>query len=257
MKNMTNTMLLLYVLFAFPLANASCDEGTVIASGKTGYPPISWRTPKGLGGLGYSVIEKILPNQSVERSTPLPWRRVLKMAEQGDIDIIVGIRETEERRKYLTFLPTPLMDVSQNIFYLRGSGIRSRNDLKGKAGGYISGTVFDPYFEEFAKNNLRLEGVSSLEQNLKKLARGRIQYLLSPLLPTIHYIKENNFDIDIAFIATPIYTTSERIAISKNSACLSQLEMMDSKLQALKNQDYIYNQFDLLTRDWDVLNYLN
>lgn len=257
MRNIMSVALLIYTVLTYSIAGASCDGGTVVVSGKTGYPPISWRTSQGLDGLGYSVIEKILPNQSIGRSSALPWRRVLKMAEKGKIDIIVGIRETEERSKFLTFLPTPLMDVSQNIFYMRGSGIQSREDLKGKVGGYISGTVFDPNFEEYAKRNLNLRGVASLDQNLKKLSSGRIQYLLSPLLPTIHYIKENNFDIDIAFIAAPIFTTNERIAISKKSACLSKLDAMDSNLRALKNQDYIYNQFDLLTRDWDVLNYLN
>ena len=257
MKGIMNVMLFLGVIFSIDAVVASCNVGNIIVSGKSENPPISWNTNQGLDGLGYTIIEKIFKNKSIVRTRPLPWRRILNMAKNGEIDVVIGVRETKERSEYMTFVTSPIIDVSYNIFYMRNKMINSKEDLKGKLGGYISGTVFDLDFNEYAKKNLTLEGVSSLNQNLKKLKAGRIQYLLSPLLPTIHYIKENKIDIDIAFVINPIVTTHEKFAISNKSDCVDKISTINESLLSLKNNGYVFNQFDRLTKDWDILNYIN
>ncbi len=257
MKNCINLFVLLVLVFSSNLVFSSCNDKDIIVSGKPGYPPVSWGHNGALTGLGYTVVARLFPEKSVVRTRVLPWKRVLIMAEQGMIDVVVGIRETPERSKHLAFLKTPLIEVSQNVFYMKGTVINSKLDLKAKKGGFISGTVFNADFAEYAKNNLTLSSVDTLEQNLKKLQYGRIQYVISPLLPTIDYIKKNHMDIDIAFMAAPLFTTVEKIAISKASPCVVMLGEMDKALQALHKRDFIYEQFDLLTVEWDVLKYLN
>jgi len=257
MKKLTKLFVLLVMIFSSHLVLSACGDKDIIVSGKPGYPPVSWGQNGELTGLGYTVVKGLITHKAVVKTRVLPWKRVLVMAEQGMIDVVVGIRETPERSKHLAFIHTPLIEVSQNVFHLKGTVINSKLDLKTKKGGFISGTVFNAEFAKYAKNNLTLSSVDTLEQNLKKLEYGRIQYFISPLLPTIHYINKNHMDIDIAFMAEPLFTTIEKIAISKASSCVTLLDGMDKALQAMHQQDFIYQQFDLLTVKWDVLKYLN
>jgi len=237
---------------------ADCDSGTVIVSGKSDYPPISWSKNKQLTGLGYVVTEKILKSLGLKmkKSSVKPWKRILNEATNGDVDILVGIRENSSRKAIFDFVPTSLIESSQNAFFMRGTQIKTVDDLKGKTGGIISGSSFSESFDKFATEFLRLVPVKTLSQNLKKLEKNRIDYIISPLLPTVHFIRQNNLIIDVSFVASPLFTLDEKIAISKKSSCIKHLAYFDKKLQEMHENDYVYEQFDELTEEWNVLEYL-
>ena len=65
------------------------------------------------------------------------------------------------------------------------------------------------------------------------------------------------FDIDISFVAAPLFTLDEKIAISKKSSCTKYLKHFDEKIQELHDDDFIYEQFDEFTQEWNVMEYLN
>jgi len=239
-------------------ASADCNSGTVLVSGKSDYPPISWAQNKQLTGLGYIVTGEILKSLGLkmEITSAKPWKRILNDAEDGEIDILVGIRENSERQNLFDFVPTTLIESSQNSFFMKGTQISTMEDLKGKKGGIIAGSSFSEEFDKFATEFLRLLPVKTLTQNLKKLERNRIDYIISPLLPTIHHIKQNHLKIDISFVASPLFTLDEKIAISKKSSCKKHLAYFNQKLQEMHENDFVYEQFDELTEEWNVLEYL-
>lgn len=62
-----------------------------------------------------------------------PLKRCLKMMEHGTADIIIGINDHSERKKYIQFIKTPIKMSTAKVFYLKkGSGhtIKKYEDLK-------------------------------------------------------------------------------------------------------------------------------
>ena len=243
--------------FSMPL-HAECENGTALVSGKPDYPPISWARHNELSGFGYTVVKKMLDEFNIQmlKTEPSPWKRVLHLADKGEIDILVGVREIDERAQYLDFISTPVIESAQNIFFMKGAKIDTIDDLPGKLGGILLGTTYTKQFNAFATKNLKFEAVKTQIQNIKKLELGRIDYFIAPLLPTIHYIRTNNLNLNIQFLALPVFTVQEQIAISKKSTCIKYLKKIDEHLKQLHEQNFVYDLFDKQTQEWDVLEYM-
>ncbi len=264
--NYTSLCLAFILFLTSSMTKADCDKGTIIMSGKPEYPPVSWSKDKQLLGLGFLTMKQITQqlnqnenlNLKLETTPPLPWKRAIQMTKLGKIDILVGIRESTERSEFLTFIPTPLIESAQNIFSLKGTQISTRNDLIAKTGGIIAGINFSSDFKLFAaQQKLALEEVQTLDQNIQKLELKRLDYFIAPLLPTIHHIKNSKIDIDIQFTVLPIFTSEEKIAISNKSSCLKYINHFNALLESLHHNGFIDHQFETLTQDWDVLEYVN
>jgi len=247
------------LIFCFSMPTyAQCENNIALVSGKPDYPPISWTRHNKLSGIGYMVLKEILSQLNIQmfKAEPRPWKRALNLAEEGEIDILVGTREIDERSQYLDFVTTPIIESAQNIFFMKGAKIDSLDDLPGKVGGILLGTTYTKQFNEFATKNLKFEPVNTQIQNIQKLELGRIDYFIAPLLPTIHYIRTNNLNLNIQFLALPVFTVQERIAISKKSTCIKYLKKIDEHLKQLHEQNFVYDLFDEQTQEWDVLEYM-
>jgi len=240
-------------------AFANCETGPIVVSGKEAYPPISFTKDSKLVGLGYSVLTEIAQSQglNIKAAAPAPWKRVVNNGRIGNTDIIIGLRGTNLSRDHFVFLPTPIIESAQNIFSLKGKDLKTRDDLKGLRGGVLSGTTFTPKFEAYAKENLTIAHVRTAKQNLLKLKAGRIDYFVSPLLPTIHLIETTGMKIDIQFTPTPLFSVRELIAISKKSDCINKQKIFETELKKLIQNGYIDNQFDAFSSEWNVLDYMN
>jgi len=239
-------------------ALSDCVNGPIIVAGKESYPPISFTKDKKLVGLGFSVLEKMAKSQGLEIkiASPSPWKRTINDGRTGTTDIILGLRKTNASGSYFSFLPTPLIESAQNIFTLQGTTLETKDDLVGLRGGILSGTTFTPEFDAFVKNHLSISEVRTPKQNLLKLEAGRIEYFIAPLLPTIYFIENSNMNVDIKFTPQPLFSVNEMIAISKKSNCIKKLALFEMELKRLRDSDYINEQFDVWSADWNVLDYM-
>jgi len=146
-------------------------------------PP--WKTQDGKAYRGaYTAIVRELARRTGLRLeiASCPLKRCLYMLEQGRADIIIGIKDTPERRRYLRFLRTPYRDHSSDkVFYVqkkKGTPIRSYADLAGLRIGIKLGAE---YFDRFDHDNsLAKAAVRDMEANFRKLALGRLDAVLIP-----------------------------------------------------------------------------
>lgn len=210
--------------FCRSLQAANCDDGTVLISGDPSYPPLSWRHKDGkLRGASIDLVSEIFAEKNIKVITDAggPWKRIMLRAEQGKVDMVVGIRRTPEREKFLRFIAPPITPAAQAIFIRKQDEIAYQdwNDLKGKVGGVTLGASFDSEFDGYAKQHLHLEQVKTVEQNFKKLANHRIDYLLGPLLPTLLYAEKSGDRYKIKFVRKPFMIINEYVAFSKRSNC--------------------------------------
>ncbi|MCZ4279955.1 transporter substrate-binding domain-containing protein [Kiloniella laminariae] len=115
----------------------------------------------------------------------LPWSRILKEAQRGEVDLIPHIWYTDERNEYVAFGPV----LAQNRLVLiscldRDPEIETIADLD----NLIVGTMQDyAYPEEFlAATGFKRDPTQSLEGNLMKLANGRVDAVIDDELVVRH-----------------------------------------------------------------------
>lgn len=115
----------------------------------------------------------------------MPWARALKEAEQGNIDGVVGAAKGDA--PHFIFPSTPQGQARYVFFTLANStwNFKDPSDLQSVLIGLISDYSYGPTFDAWAKSRKQTKqlqatsGDTALEQNIKKLQRGRIQTLIS------------------------------------------------------------------------------
>ena len=230
----TVLIILVATISAAPGIAANCDgEGAVISGGTT-YPPLSWQVDNKLQGTSIELVVRLLAEVGVTASADSggPWKRVLHRAKHGQVDILVGVRRNTEREKYLTYVTPAITPSVQSVFVKRDNSFDfpGWEALQDKIGGITLGTSFGPKFDLFATQHLTLHPVRSNEQNFKKLRRGRIDYMLGPLLPTLLYSDLSGDRPHLEFIDSPLIILDEFVAFSSRSGCIKHLEHFKKRI---------------------------
>lgn len=214
------------LISVFMCANAmalGCMGGTVLISGGSTYPPLSWEHEGELKGASIDLVTKIFSELNIKVITDGggPWKRVVLRAKHGKVDMLVGVRRNPEREKFLDFIEPPITPAAQAIFVRKEDDFEYSDwsDLKGKVGATTLGVSFGSAFDTYAKENLLIEPVKTIKQNFRKLQKHRIDYILAPLLPTLLYAEKSGYRYKIKFVRTPFMIINEYVAFSKLSDC--------------------------------------
>ncbi|EMP54320.1 extracellular solute-binding protein, family 3 [Marinobacter santoriniensis NKSG1] len=162
-----------------------------------------------------------------------PFRRVLLMMEQGEVDIMLGPLKTPEREKKLAYIAPAFPPERRLFFYLNADNRISRySDLYGKRIGVLEGAS---YFHRFDKDgDLLKEPAKRYENLMLMMQRGRVDVVIAPELVGRYTINKLGLDAHIS----PFFVPGERswIAVAKNSPALryaddirAALKLMDMK----------------------------
>ncbi len=174
------------------LAMAACCYAAVPGAARAAQPLVlafdelrPWKTyGNGEYGGAYTEIVRELSRRTGQQLviSSCPLKRCLFMLEHGSADIIIGLRDTPERRRYLHFLHTPYRSSSSDkVFYVqegRGDSIRGYADLARLRIGTKLGAE---YLQQFDRDtSLQKDAVADMEINFRKLALGRLDAVLIP-----------------------------------------------------------------------------
>ncbi|QEL57228.1 substrate-binding periplasmic protein [Chromobacterium paludis] len=108
-----------------------------------------------------------------------PLSRCLAMMEQGRADLMIGVRPTPERSRYLDFLEPAFANGDHLAFYQRSddnSVIARYEDLHARRVGVSEGVSYTPRFDGDAQ--LRRDASPGMESGFRKLAQGRVDVLI-------------------------------------------------------------------------------
>ncbi|MBL4608301.1 MAG: amino acid ABC transporter substrate-binding protein [Pseudomonadales bacterium] len=211
-----------------------CKGGSVLISGGSTYPPLSWQHEGKLKGASIDLVTKIFSELNIKVITDGggPWKRVVLRAQQGKVDMLVGVRRNPEREAFLDFIEPPITPAAQAIFIRKADNFEYSgwSDLKGKVGASTLGVSFGSEFDAYAKENLHIERVKTINQNFRKLQKNRIDYILGPLLPTLLYAEKSGYRYKIKFIRKPFMIIDEYVAFSKLSDCRQHREYFKKRI---------------------------
>lgn len=230
----------------------ACDNGIAIISGGTTNPPLTWREHNQLIGADVEFLQTVLAEVGIKAVPDEggPWKRVLRRAELGQVDIVMGFRKSSDSEKKLIFLDPPITPAVQSVFFSANQSFEYSkwSDLIGKTGSMTLGSNFDTEFDDYLKAHLTVQFVPKIEQNFAKLDKGRVDYMLGPLMSTQLYIRQFGYTGKIVPAQKPLLTIQEHIAIAKNSACLKYANHIEKRI----SEYIITDQFNQLIEDYFV-----
>ena len=208
------------------------------------------------GGIDALVLEEIARRTGLEFDyVECPWPRCLIMLQNGSVDMITSIAQTEERKESMYFLEPPTRDNYAISFYTNVKAkhaISRYEDLYGLDIGVIRSSA---YFERFDQDHkLQKTFVTQETQLVDMLARQRLDVIVgigANLDYLIHetgrsgVIKKSPFEIETK---APAY-----IAVSKKSkhkGVVPRLEKALSDMRRANEIEQIERSFlEALARD--------
>lgn len=200
------------------------------------YPPYDWATDdSAYAGAGPELLAQIIPKGYVLRPVMVPWPRAQEMARRGEIDLLVNLRITPERSKWLQFSNNPTFYNPIVVFMRKDRAIpfKSWDELKPLRGGVTIGDAFGNGFDEYLKQHLAVEAIPNISGNFRKLEAGRIDYFVSGYHMGMAWLSQTGLQERIVALQAPISQNYIHLAFSKLSPHLVLLPEIDRRLAAL------------------------
>lgn len=145
----------------------------------------------------------------------LPWKRALASAKAGKHDALYTVWYRKEREEW--FLFSDALPSSELVFFKhKGAEISSSKyeDLKDLTIGVVRGYAPPPGFEEAG---LKTALSNNDEENLRKLAKGRVDLVLTDRIVAQHIINTKLGDVagELEWIDPPVHEDIQYLVISK------------------------------------------
>jgi polar amino acid transport system substrate-binding protein len=204
-------------------AAGACKQ--LVASGNPEYPPYLWRdgvNGSNLVGANADLVQRVAKEIGIpiEVRYAGPWARVQEEARLGHIDLIAGAFFTVERLGYMDYVYPAFRETRSVVWERQAAPVNYRqwSDLRNLSGITVINNSFGEDFDRYAKKNLKINTVPSLEQAFKILQLGRVDYLVYEEDPGRAYIAK--FAIPGLVSANPSLTNeSLYLTLSHNSPC--------------------------------------
>lgn len=219
-------------------AAPAVDRKEVTACGHPIYPPISWLESGEIRGAAPALVKRVFESlgYKVRLTQEGNWRRCLKEAETGDIDIVVGLYKIASRERYIAFSQDPTIKKPIVLFYSKDHPMRfdSWEDLRGKRIGMLFGDTFGDEADAKIAHYMNVERVSSGMQNFGKLVNGRIDVMPLGIAGGMMQAKKFGYQDKVDYLDRPLVIESWYVGISQKSPLVRHLPHLNSELKRLK-----------------------
>jgi len=217
-------------------SRAECTQ--LVLAADPAYPPLHWYDGQTLRGASLEIAKRVLEDigQPYEVRYVGPFTRVMALAEHGEIDMVVTLKKTPEREKFLLFPATPALSNPVAVFAQRNHNFefRSRQDLVGLRGGMTRGNVFGGGFDEYMNTHLTIETANTPDQNFSKLGAGRIDYFITGYFAGMAFLLKRGEEEKFVALRPFVADTDNFIALTRNGRCADKLPAIEARLAALK-----------------------
>ncbi len=191
------------------------------------------------GGIAVEITKTIFRRIGLEPKLALfPWKRVLKMAKQGDADGIMLLMKTEERETYLVYTDK-LFTNKDRIFAnndTRKLAPTSLEALKGYRIGYVMAYAYGGSADEFLNSpGLKKRGVYTPKDNVELIINKRVDFIIE-IKPVVDSLLKNNSSWvgNIHEMNIDLEPYDYHMAISKKSKYIRWLKKINQTIAEMK-----------------------
>lgn len=229
----------LLILLLIPLASAADTEPRkAFFSGHPDWPPYQWEYNGEILGIGTDIVRLVFTELGIDvEFVPMGnWARVQETVKTGELDGIVGLYQTSERREYLTFTSLPYMHDHNVIWVWKGNEFQFNQweDLIGKIGLAAIGESYGQEFDRFIDENLNVMRVSHLQQVYLMLERGRADYFPFSLNSGTIQLKRLGLADKMVYLPQPFSQEDVYLALSQKSGFVEYLPQIEAIIHRLK-----------------------
>ncbi|MFW1676527.1 substrate-binding periplasmic protein [Pontibacter sp. JAM-7] len=206
-------------------AASTKDCETLTATGNSEYPPYLWRegTNNGLLGANRAIMDEIGKRLGIEIQLVDvgSWARAQETLKTGQIDLLAGAFYTVPRIQYMDYVYPAFLNTTSVVWRKKDNALAytKQEDLIDKSVTTVINNSFGQAFDEFAKDKLDLQYVTSLEQALKMLIHDRTDFVLYEKNPGLAYADTLSMSDQINALEPAISSEGLYLTISHRSAC--------------------------------------
>ncbi|NLT21884.1 MAG: transporter substrate-binding domain-containing protein [Syntrophorhabdus sp.] len=166
-----------FLVFAFSnavLAGDSHPEKLTVVY--TEWYPYTYKQDNGAGGFEIDIFRAVMKRMGIEAVfAQFPFKRCLKMLEEGHAHVLISVLKTPERGRYTVF-PGEHLSISRTSLFTRaGTQVRyggSLKDLRGYTIGVIPGFSYGAAFDN--ADYLKKEEVLNTRRLVNMVVSGRL-----------------------------------------------------------------------------------
>jgi polar amino acid transport system substrate-binding protein len=234
-------VVIIVLMVVFQSAKSQAKE--LIACGHPYYPPVSWVQHQQVIGVAPAVVKLIFGElgYQVRLDKVGNWKRCLWEVKKGYADIVVAAYRIASREPNFAFSQQHIVADPIGVFVNpnKNKNYHSLNDLKGKTVGLLFGDSFGDSLDKFIDDNNQVEYVSKGQQNFKKLAHGRIDFM--PLGIVSGKLQTKKFGYDKQIIVAPFKLETEYyyLALGHHSELSQHLPYINQRLKQLHDNGTI------------------
>lgn len=238
MRQLLSAGLLAMMAVATAAQGAECTK--VVISADSDYAPLHWYDGKRLTGASIEIASRALTTLEIPFEVRYvgPFHRVLKEAQSGEVAMVASLKNTPERQQYLAFTTVPLFSNPIAIFVARDRSFNYSGwkDLIGKRGAITMGNQFGDGFDDFMRDNLKVEQAQKAYMNFSKLDAGSIDYLITGYYSGMIYLNQTRQTDRFMALKPYVNETSNFIAMSKANPCVKYLPKINAQLELMQNR---------------------
>ena len=222
----------------------AAEEGTVVATGGSNYPPFNWfdTETNQFEGASVEMTKALFASLDIPLQIKHfgPWKRVLRSLDEGQADMVMSIYLTSEREASLSY-SRAYRHSTISVFVRQDNTFPFEDwqDLIGKSGDALSGARFGTEFDFFLKNYLKVERTSNLIHQIMKLERGRTDYALISHYPGILAAVESGYLSRIKTLPVQVNSVEVYMAFSQKSKYIYLLPEVNRILKDFQDSDRI------------------
>ncbi|KKJ77834.1 hypothetical protein WH95_05245 [Kiloniella litopenaei] len=175
---------------------------------------------------------------TVINAPPLPWNRMLRQLENGELDLLLGAYWTSERAQIYSYTE-PLVQEEIAIFVRQGEEfpLNSLDDLVGLIGLRPMGGSYGEEFDHYAEKYLNIHGVKE-NGTLELLQTGRADYAVLSRYDGIADLHETGNLGQINDLPWPVASNDVHLMMSRASPCYYLLDEINKTIRDLHKEGF-------------------
>ena len=241
------------VLLVLSSAAGAAECRKLVIAADPAYPPLHWYDGQQWHGASITVTVSALKALGLEVELRYlgPWKRVLAAAEAGSIDMVTTLKDTPERRKFLRFSTTVLMNpVAVFMSKRKTFPFAKKEDLIALRGGMARGNQFGDGFDRFLAQRLQVEQVPNLDVSFKMLDAGRFDYVITGYYPAQAFLATSGLEVRIQAVKPFLVETPNLAGFVSGSPCVSYLPAFNQQIEKMRKSGEIERLLLLAAEDW-------
>lgn len=204
------------------------------------FPPLEFTNDRGApDGAAVEIVSAVMKRLGHSLTIEvMPWSRCMNLVKSGKADAVFTAYRNQERAGFLDFAKENLVAQVVGLFVKKGSGRTFTGDfkvLKPFTFGVLNTISYGETFDNAkTKLGLKTERVEDVMLNFKKLAAGRVDYVVSNRYSAEVAIETLRLRQQVTELPRPVEVTPSFVAFSKKRQLGVIRDAFDKELRLFK-----------------------